>query len=151
MFVFRNKDVNMDVVVESFGSKGIQLDGFYYGRGSLLYYFILGQNGVYCWDMLKNIKEVLVKNIIIEWVDFLGMDGKGYLWFIFNDLYKYFRNGIIFGKFNYFVWKVYVGEKGYLDIFKGGFVFGCKEMGLKLVFIVEKWVIVDFEWLMCKQ
>lgn len=78
MFVFRNKDVNMDVVVESFGSKGIQLDGFYYGRGSLLYYFILGQNGVYCWDMLKNIKEVLVKNIIIEWVDFLGMDGKGF-------------------------------------------------------------------------
>lgn len=147
----RNKDANMDAVVESLGSKGIQSDGLYHGRGSSLYYSTLGQNGVYRWNTLKNTKEALVKNTTIEWVDSLGMDGKGYLWFTSNDLHKYFRNGTKPGKSNYFVWKVYVGEKGYLDTPKGGPVFACKETGLKSASIAEKWVTVDFEWPTCKQ
>lgn len=147
----RNKDADMNAVVERLGSKGIQSDGLYHGRGNSLYYSTLGQNGVYRWDTSTNTKEVLVKNTTIEWVDSLGMDGKGYLWFTSNDLHKYFKNGTSPGKSNYYVWKVYVGEKGYLDTPKGGPIFACKETGSKDASIAEKWVTIDYEWPTCKQ
>lgn len=147
----RNKDADMNAVVERLGSKGIQSDGLYHGRGNSLYYSTLGQNGVNRWDTSTNTKEVLVKNTTIEWVDSLGMDGKGYLWFTSNDLHKYFKNGTSPGKSNYYVWKVYVGEKGYLDTPKGGPIFACKETGSKDASIAEKWVTIDYEWPTCKQ
>lgn len=152
----RNKDSNINVLtgVESLGSKGIQSDGLYYGKGSSLYYSTLGQNGVYRWDTWTNVKEALVKNSTIEWVDSLGMDENGYLWFTSNNLHTFFGNTTSPGKSNYYVWKVYVGDKSYLANPKGSPRYACNEIvstGSHPATIVKKWATLDYEWATCNQ
>ena len=150
----RNSTTDMNTAVQTLGSKDIQSDGLYFGKGSSLFYSTLGQNGVYRWDTITNTKEAVVTNATIEWVDSLGMDAMGYLWFTSNNLHKYFKNGTTPGKSNYYVWKVYVGEKGYLDVPKGGPRHACSDTdssGTHPAEINKKWVSIDFEWQSCKQ
>jgi sugar lactone lactonase YvrE len=150
----RNKNSNLDAAVETLGSKGVQSDGLYYGKGSSLYYSTLGQNGIYRWDTNTNVKEAIVINSTIEWVDSLGMDDNGYLWFATNNLHTFFGNTTVPGKPNYYVWKVYVGEGSYLAIPKGSPKYTCTERestGTHPANLVEKWATLDFEWATCDQ
>ncbi|XP_061186174.1 uncharacterized protein LOC133194188 [Saccostrea echinata] len=150
----RNNNSNINVAVKTLGSKDIQSDGLYYGKGRYLYYSTLGQNGVYRWDIVKNNKEVLVQNSAIEWVDSLGMDENGYLWFTSNNLHTFFGNSTSPGKTNYYVWKVYVGEKGYLAAPKGSPRHTCSastSTGTHPANIANKWVSLEYEWPTCEQ
>ena len=110
-------DFNSTVV--NMGQKRAQTGGMVAGQRNL-YYGALFQHGV---DKLPvespsaaNSSNVITRNETIIWVDTLAFDGE-YLWFVANNFNDFKRGMMTFNSSqpNMRVWKVYVGEKGYLD------------------------------------
>lgn len=114
--------------VRSLGEKVSPGDGMAYGAKHNLYYSALGSNAVYKWNILndldgnrfKNVRlnsqSKLVSHDLMEWVDTLALDDKGYLWFTTSRLQKHFsEEGIDDQEPNFFVWKVFVDDYSYMN------------------------------------
>ncbi|KAK3094755.1 hypothetical protein FSP39_005767 [Pinctada imbricata] len=110
------------------GDKGVQSDGLYSGKDHNLYYSTLGKNGVMKWDIsadeskssdgdskiqMKTVSD-LGMDPQMEWIDSIGMDDDGFLWFTSNNLHEFFGNNTVPGSYNFYVWKSYVGDRSYL-------------------------------------
>ncbi|OWF45421.1 protein yellow-like [Mizuhopecten yessoensis] len=131
--VARNPRGNFPKFVRKVGEKPSQAAGMVYSRSNHLYFPALGLNSIYRWDIdrdrriqrrstqrviMKSVTKVLASNSCMNFVDILTFDTEGYLWFTVNKLHKYLLTSMDFSGNsgpNIFIWKVYVGEVGYLD------------------------------------
>lgn len=114
------------------GEKISQSGGIAFGS-KRLYYGALGLNAMYYWDPEKDMAdqkvgmdkvtlatEVLLaqNNDTMQWPDTLALDNKGWLWFTADRLPLFWQKGIPNDTANneafMRIWKVYVGEMGYL-------------------------------------
>ncbi|XP_033761597.1 uncharacterized protein LOC117343364 [Pecten maximus] len=116
--------------VRKVGDKVSQSDGIYYGKEHNLYFSTLGRNAVYKWPISQDMQTqgkdsskvemvtqtVVSKDTRMEWVDSLGMDEDGELWFTSNNLHTFFGNSTEDGSWNYYVWRMFVDDSSYLNI-----------------------------------
>ncbi|KAK3596778.1 hypothetical protein CHS0354_038780 [Potamilus streckersoni] len=109
-------DFNSTVV--NMGQRRAQAGGMVAGQRNI-YYGALFQNGV---DRLPveassaaNSSNVITRNGSLIWVDTLAFDGE-YLWFVENNFSEFRLGKMKFNssELNMRIWKVYVGENGYL-------------------------------------
>ncbi|OWF45424.1 protein yellow-like [Mizuhopecten yessoensis] len=131
--VARNPHGNFARYVRKVGVKPSQGEGMTYSRSNHLYFSDLTSNSINRWDIdqdrkiqrksfqrvaMKSVSEVLSSNTCMNFVDTLTFDTEGYLWFTVNKLHKYILTSMDFTGSsgpNVLIWKVYVGEVGYLD------------------------------------
>lgn len=116
--------------VRKVGDKVSQGDGMYYGKEHNLYFSTLGRNAVYKWPVSVDMEtqgkdsskvEMVTQTVVsndprMEWVDSLGMDENGYLWFTSNNLHTFFGNSTEDGSWNFYVWRTFVDDSSYLNI-----------------------------------
>ncbi|XP_033763033.1 protein yellow-like [Pecten maximus] len=132
-YVARNPRGNFGRFVRKVGNKPSQAAGMVYSRSNHLYFPALGSNSIYRWDidrdrknqrksirrvMMKSVSKILSSDTCMSFVDILTFDTEGYLWFTVNKLHKYLLQSMDFTGSsgpNVLIWKVYVGEVGYLD------------------------------------
>ncbi|KAL3868615.1 hypothetical protein ACJMK2_041411 [Sinanodonta woodiana] len=109
-------DFNSTVV--NMGQRRAQTGGMVAGQRNL-YYGALLQHGV---DKLPvespsaaDSSNVITRNDSLTWVDTLAFDGE-YLWFVENNFNVFKQGNMTFNSSepNMRIWKVYVGENGYL-------------------------------------
>ncbi|XP_064597815.1 LOW QUALITY PROTEIN: protein yellow-like [Liolophura sinensis] len=129
--VVRNPSADFASAVKNVGKKVSPADGLAYGQKNL-FFGALDRNAVYKWRIdadakaqhgyanvqMKTQTPVVSDNARMEWVDTFAFDEHGYLWFTANRLQPFFQNTMNFSDSNSTpnvrIWKVYVGEKGYL-------------------------------------
>ncbi|XP_067671578.1 major royal jelly protein 1-like [Haliotis asinina] len=113
--------------VRKVGVKKSQSDGMAFGK-QFMYYSALSSNGVYQWDFKKDQNTAagpdditLTSQVLIahddqrmKWVDTLAFDNEGSLWFTVNDLVSFMGQTMNFSRPNMFIWKLYLGDNGYL-------------------------------------
>ncbi|KAH3721769.1 protein yellow-like [Dreissena polymorpha] len=124
----RGDNVKFAAAVRTIGSKVSPGDGMAYGSAHNLYYSALGKNGIYKWDVRKDLGSTgsfdsvemktqakFVSDARMEWVDTLVIDGAGFLWFSTSRLNKLFsEGGVQRYEPNFYIWKVYVGDTNYM-------------------------------------
>ncbi|XP_033761259.1 protein yellow-like [Pecten maximus] len=131
--IARNPRGNFARFVRKVGDKPSQAEGMVYSRQNRLYFSGLELNSIYRWDidrdrknqrksfrrvMMKSVSKILSSDTCMNFVDILTFDTDGYLWFTVNKLHKYLLQSMDFTGSsgpNVLIWKVYVGEIGYLD------------------------------------
>ncbi|XP_069111230.1 protein yellow-like [Argopecten irradians] len=119
--------------VRKVGNKPSQAAGMAYSRSNHLYFPALELNSIFRWDinrdrksqrksvtnvMMKSVSPILRSDTCMNFVDILTFDTEGYLWFTVNKLHKYVLKSMDFTGSdgpNVLIWKIYVGELGYLD------------------------------------
>ncbi|XP_046570093.1 major royal jelly protein 1-like [Haliotis rubra] len=113
--------------VRKVGVKKSQSDGIAFGK-KFMYYGALSSNGVYQWDFMKDqnmaagpdditlTTQVLVAHDDqrMKWVDTLAFDNEGSLWFTADNAGSFLIEKMNISSPNMFVWKLYLGENGYL-------------------------------------
>ncbi|XP_052227701.1 protein yellow-like [Dreissena polymorpha] len=119
--------------VRTIGTKVSPGDGMAYGSNHNLYYSALGENGIYKWDVRKDLGSAagsfysvemkthaeFVSDARMQWVDTLAIDGAGFLWFTTSRLNKLFsEGGVQHHEPNFYIWKVYVGDTNYMTVAK---------------------------------
>ncbi|XP_064594802.1 protein yellow-like [Liolophura sinensis] len=130
--VVRDPLADFGAAVHKVGRKVAQTDGMAYGQNNL-YFGVLSLNGVYKWEIgedakvmqtydkieMKTQTPVVLDTVGMQWVDTFAFDQSGYLWFTANRLQPFFHGTLDFtdtaSSANMRIWKVFVGEKGYLD------------------------------------
>ncbi|XP_064597810.1 protein yellow-like [Liolophura sinensis] len=130
--IVRYPNADFAAAVRNVGKKVSQADGLAYGQKNL-YFGALDRNAVYKWQIdadakaqhgyanvqMKTQTPVISDNARMEWVDTFAFDEHGYLWFTTNFIPKYLYQVMDFSdsnkSANMRVWKVNIGEKGYLD------------------------------------
>ncbi|XP_052772743.1 major royal jelly protein 3-like isoform X2 [Mya arenaria] len=114
--------------VRTLGEKVAPGDGLAYGSNHNLYYSALGPNAIFKWEVGKdagserdfdNVKltshSELVSDSRMQWVDTMSIDEQGYLWYTTSRLNKLFSEaGVQHTEPNFFIWKIYVGERNYM-------------------------------------
>lgn len=114
--------------VRTIGEKVSPGDGMAYGSKNNLYYSALGPNAVYKWDISADLDQSgdfntvplisqseLVSDPLMQWVDTLALDDKGYLWYTTSRLNKFFSSdGVVHHEPNFFIWKIFVDDDHYL-------------------------------------
>jgi len=67
---------------------------------------------------MTNIEKLISDGERMRFIDIVTFDNDGYLWFTANKLHKYIQQTMDFSGIdgpNVYIWKIYVGEAGYLD------------------------------------
>ncbi|XP_060086134.1 protein yellow-like [Ylistrum balloti] len=119
--------------VRKVGNKPSQAAGMAYSKNDNLYFPALGENAIYRWDIkldmtlqntdISNVEmnaltRVLQDDQCMVFVDILNFNNDGSLWFSVNKLNKFLLTSIDFtgsSGANVLIWKVPIGETGYLD------------------------------------
>ncbi|XP_067671752.1 major royal jelly protein 1-like [Haliotis asinina] len=113
--------------VRKVGVKKSQSDGMAFGQ-KCMYYGGLSSSGVYQWDFMKDQNMAagpdditLTSQVLIahddqrmKWVDTLAFDNEGSLWFTADNAGSFLVETMNISRTNLFVWKLYLGENGYL-------------------------------------
>ncbi|XP_069111214.1 protein yellow-like [Argopecten irradians] len=130
-YVLRNQSATF--TVETVGRKN-DLTGGMVATDKALYYGSLTRNAVNKWPVSPNSVEIpiLSDDISLRWVDSLAMDDQQNLWLVANGLDLFLTDRMNFKETNMFIWKIRVGEHGYLttanqrttDDDNGGMVLG---------------------------
>jgi len=121
-FSYSQEEISKYVVNR--GKKVSESDGMAFSNNGLLYFGVLGLNGVYSWNASQyseltpeSQQPVVLNNETMQWIDTFGFDNKGSLIFTANKLQLYFSYTMDFsGKSgpNFRVWKVYIDGDSYL-------------------------------------
>ncbi|XP_033762705.1 protein yellow-like [Pecten maximus] len=115
--VLRNQPSTFSV--ETVGQRN-DLTGGMVATDKALYYGGLTKHAVNKWPFSQNSTEMLVisNDTSLRWVDSFAMDDQGNLWLVANGLDLFLTGRMDFTKTNMYIWKIPVGENGYLSTAK---------------------------------
>ncbi|CAH1800558.1 unnamed protein product [Owenia fusiformis] len=118
--------------IRKVGVKVSQSDGLVAGYNNL-YYGVLGLNGLYKWEISKDMREqsvpytkvnlttrteIYTDDVGHQWVDTFALEESGeYLWYTANKLQDFFPKGLDFSGgngSNFRIWKVKVNDRPYI-------------------------------------
>ncbi|KAK3587994.1 hypothetical protein CHS0354_014514 [Potamilus streckersoni] len=116
--------------VQNVGTRSDYTDGMLYTLKGSLYYPALSESALYRWDVQKDlsysgIDKAKLKSTNLfyrnsktaQWIDTLGVDDEGYIWFTAPAVQRFLTGDMNFtGKDpNFYIWRVFMDDKGYLS------------------------------------
>jgi len=117
-FSFSNSQIQQ--VVRLVGIKNGQSDGLAMSSIDTLFYGNIGGSGIQFWNsslvnMTNSNQHWLVRQPqLMQWIDTMGFDNHGYLYFTSNRLQLMPTFYQFFNVINFRIWKVYVGQGSYM-------------------------------------
>lgn len=107
----------IEKAVQDLGDKGTNTDGMGADNRGLIYYTMLEGMGIGIYDPVKRTFSTFITDKLMNWVDGMTFDNRGYLIFNNNHLHVLFDGDLDWNdENNFIVWKAYLGEgvKSYL-------------------------------------
>ncbi|KAL3832605.1 hypothetical protein ACJMK2_024236 [Sinanodonta woodiana] len=116
--------------VRKVGNRPDYTDGMMYTLKGALYYPALSESALYRWDVEKDGNSTGIDKVKLvstnmfyrnsktaQWIDTLGVDDEGYIWFTAPAVQRFLSGDMNFtGRDpNFYIWRVFMDDKGYLS------------------------------------